>query len=268
MARTATKWKKSRWVWRRVVKPTGKWALGRVVLPGIKGGGRSLKVTWKAARHVEEREKALDRLAKRVEGRRPVGWAKRDVNAYDPEWIEVRGRRRRRKNAGTFHCLKCGGTENLSTGSAHKCPTKPVKASKPMPTAPPKRPRKTGPAAKPLPSVKNPTRGARIVRANTAAERFAHLPTADPSTAAEFEAVVHDIAAGFLRLSQEIHDFGETVDVDPRVKATLYKLAGEVAELFESGRDVRRVFRIVYAAHFAAADTGAKVPKNPDYFAS
>lgn len=264
--------KAARWTLKRVVAPTAKWAGGKILKPGATGAASTLRTSFRIARSKHEREKALDRFYAKM-NRRPVGWTGQKGN---DEWEDIRRRRRKRKNAGNFACMRCGIVRKMADGYGHTCATCPkcdevlhakrvhecVKATpRPKPKPPPRQPRSSPP-----PST-NPNRGARIVRANTSAERFAQLPDADPDTFEELEALINDAAGGFNRLSMEITELAERLGLHHAVLDGLHALADKVSDLAEPARDVRRVARVVYADHIVAANQDVPVPADkPNYF--
>lgn len=260
--------KVARAAWGYALKPTGVGFWRYIVKPAATGTGRAGKWTWAYAWDPDARARAKNTFADRFNG--------------DGKWARTatpKKKRRRKARRGTFHCRRCGLTARYvaGTGSAHDCveiePTQPrhpgYHDKPPAPKTKKKAKAATGPATppppprrkvRPLPPVANPTRGARIVRAGTAAERFAFLATADPGDTEEFEAMLHNLRMGVLRLSQEIYDFAENTDVDKKVKAKINKLADATADLAEPARDIRTTFRAVYKDYLAALEAGVTAP--------
>lgn len=102
------------------------------------------------------------------------------------------------------------------------------------------------------------------MRANTAAERFALIAVAEPQTSHEVEQLVNDITQGFLRLSEELMDLAETrLDLDPKVIDKVVQLSEYTADLMEPARNIRWVFRSVYAAQL---ENPVYLPRNASTF--
>lgn len=170
---------------------------------------------------------------------------------------------------GEWMCFACGEKSTDRNASLnHNCPAKVAAISK-------KRPVPTGLAkvpahAKPPQAARPQSRGARIVRANTAAERFAFIGQIEPEFSHELEQVYNDLVMGFILLGEEIGDaFVDKLaklPLDPRALAPLEQLGQAVAELAEPARHCREVFRLLYAEQLAAADSGVVQPKNPGFF--
>lgn len=188
---------------------------------------------------------------------------------------------------GGWHCKPCGvGSNDLRDRAQHKCdPAKVAKKADdgalgaevrntrarakkvrhthgtgdkaPKPTTKPT----TTAAGK---STAGTTGGARIVRSNTAAERFAYLAQAKPDTAHEFEQLLNDLIIGHLRLSQEMTDLAERLDLDKRVVDGVIRCAEMDAEPIEALRSARTVFRVLYAPYLDGSDV--KMPKNAAKF--
>jgi hypothetical protein len=252
MARARSKGRKVtrgvRWTWSKVVKPGGKWLGKSVVTPTAKRAGRAAAKGWGTAWSPAKRRDARDRLLIRINGR--------------PKWVGTAGlpadelaRRRRWKNSGGFFCVLCGHSEKKGHGDSHACDPRTAhayqqrkrkqrrKARQSKRRTDPPKPRESK-----LPPVTNPTKGARIVRAGTAAERFAFLATIDPNelSVGEFERMITDISAGVTQLALELGSLGADLNMDPKVKEQFEKLSTGIADQAETARDIRRVFRRQY----------------------
>lgn len=249
------------------MKPTGVGFWRYVLTPGAKGAGHAWYWTWAYTLDPEFRRETKDKFADRFNG--DGKWTQTGPAA------EKREKRRRRKKLGRYHCRRCGYTVDGAWSTEHECAARPPTQPRhpgyhDKPSTPGRKTRTaTGPAKppppprrrdRPLPPVTNPTRGARIVRAGTAAERFAFLATAEPDSIEEFESMLHNLRQGVLRLSQEMADFAENTNVKQEVKAKIHKLADATAELAEPARDIRTTFRRVYKDFLAAKAAGVTEP--------
>jgi hypothetical protein len=187
---------------------------------------------------------------------------------------------------GAWHCRACGvGSNDLRDRAQHKCdPAKIAKkdgdgalgAEVRNTRARAKTVRHTHGTGGKAPKPKKPTTtsaskstagttgGARIVRSNTAAERFAFLAQATPETAHQFEQLMNDLIIGHLRLSQEMTDLAERLDLDKRVVDGVIRCAEMDAEPIEALRSARTVFRVLYAPYLDGSDV--KMPKNAAKF--
>lgn len=112
------------------------------------------------------------------------------------------------------------------------------------------------------------------MRANTSAERFALVAQAQPRGTTEFDQLIHDIMNGFLRLSEELNDLAVEMgddgrmrlDIDPRIRKKFEDLSGEVADLIEPARNIRTMFRAIYAAYIDPGSDAPVLPQDPDFF--
>lgn len=253
----STSGKLLRWTWANVARPGGSWFGRSVLVPGAKKSGKGVAWAWKTSVNPAERKAALERMGQRIDGKRR--WVDPDIGDVQP----------RRKRPGKWTCFGCGQSAK-GDGRDHVCPStqRQVAEIRKASTAAKTAAQRKSKARRPVEPAANPTRGARIVRGNTSAERFAHVANANPETAYEFEQLLMDLSQGFLKLGQEINNVAEDCDLDPRVVNPLADLAAQVAELMEPVRTTRQAFRNVYRAHLEAAESNAKVPKSkPGFFA-
>jgi hypothetical protein len=181
---------------------------------------------------------------------------------------EIRNRRQGRRrwvtgDLGSWRCAGCGVRMEYRRGRKHTCEPTPAPTPAPRPVPKPQKRPKTK-AKSPVTSTG--TRGARIVRAGTAAERFAMLATVEPETIHDFEQVCHDVVMGLIQLGAELEDLAERTDLDRRVTDKIRALGESVADLSEPARTVRGTFRRVYRAQIAAAEEGITMPSNPQFF--
>lgn len=251
MAKTSRKVRKTgrrvKWTWQKIIKPTGSWIGKSVIAPGARRTGRGIAWSWNTAWKPERRQDVIDRVFSKIDGE--PKWAIRTADVP----TSVRTRRKRWQNPGSYSCMACGHTAKQSTGAGHKCDPLAVRRRK-RGTASKKHsktaPRKPKINSSKLPPVRNSTRGARIVRAGTASERFAFLSTLDPNELkiGEFEQLIADISHGLTQLAVEIGSIGEEMTVHPKVKDQFEKLSSGIADQVESAREIRRVFRREYRA--------------------
>jgi hypothetical protein len=191
---------------------------------------------------------------------------------------------------GGWHCKPCGvGSNDLRDRAQHKCDSAKIakkddggalgaearktraRAKKVRHThgtgdkgKPASQPRPTGTTTANRSKPASTTGGARIVRSNTAAERFAYLAQANPESAHQFEQLMNDLIVGHLRLSQELTDLAERLDLDKRVVDGVIRCAEMDTEPIEALRSARTVFRVLYAPYLDGSDV--KMPKNATKF--
>jgi hypothetical protein len=91
----------------------------------------------------------------------------------------------------------------------------------------------------------------------------------DPESAWELDAQLMGLSRAALVLTENLGQYIETLDrikVDPRVTAQAGVAVGQMAELVRTFAQTRNLFRTLYAAQFAAAESGVRQVTRPEFF--
>jgi hypothetical protein len=250
-------------------------AAARAAAKGIGWGGAKLGAALATPFDKQRRDAWLLKQAERTNKRR--------------RWVGLDGTNKPSRQPtikqlvrGGWRCLACGvGSNDLRDRAQHKCDPAKVRKKENAGALDNevrktkervKRVRRThGTGPRPTttttaspPGAATAMGGARIVRSNTAAERFAYLAEASPETAHELEQLFNDMVLGALRLSQEIADLAERLDLDKRVVDGVIRAGEQAAEMIEPIRSARTVFRVLYAPFLDSS--GVQMPRNAAKF--
>lgn len=90
---------------------------------------------------------------------------------------------------------------------------------------------------------------------------FRILSDMDPENAAELSDQLGGLGQMYLKLADSLGDYIETLDglkVDPRVTSKIAAAVEESVEGFKAMRAALTTYHLVYAAHFEAAESGAR----------